>query len=551
MSKHQIACFISYCHHDKMGEEWHTYLEKTLSDRGLDIIRDSSSAGNKLLKDTPLDNVLKANYVFVLCTPEYLRASFVPDSDTNSSVLTAELAQAIPSRRIIPLLLEGTEPTSVPPFLSNRIVHDFRPLSSTGRFTELIERILSNNEPISTSKLAPHLDDSLKEQRASGMMLELAGDSTAATSINSEDESIQSVFLTLADQLAIVMDYRDSSLAFEDHAIRFWPALGRLHSFLGLNLRIDEVIAAADLMRVQFNKFPVTPQALAALETVFREASSIDSPTSDQVDHWLDVLEQSGVDCLFPDSVAEVSERSDTSGITGPGHSQSNSPEDPDLESDDEEQFDALIETIWKRRIEDSCRTKGLPYPRFIRGLEAAGIQADNKILSDLAVNDPSAFSSILSRAIAALKTQSKRHSAPGKINAARVKAPDNVYPTSNSSGIIYIAAKKSETLVIIRGQAGKHLGGSSSSRLGYTGRAKAGAEVAWRVFKTACRRAIRNGLEEAVVHVRGPRINHFPSSAIEEFGREYNLKISAIHRGSVPKDQKKREEGAPRKNAD
>jgi large subunit ribosomal protein L20 len=58
---------------------------------------------------------------------------------------------------------------------------------------------------------------------------------------------------------------------------------------------------------------------------------------------------------------------------------------------------------LWIQRISAAVRNEGLTYSRFIEGLNAAGIQADRKILADLAVKDAAAFSAIVAQAKAAL----------------------------------------------------------------------------------------------------------------------------------------------------
>lgn len=59
---------------------------------------------------------------------------------------------------------------------------------------------------------------------------------------------------------------------------------------------------------------------------------------------------------------------------------------------------------LWIQRISAATRNEGLTYSRFIEGLNAAGIATDRKILADLAVTDPAAFSAILAQAKAALE---------------------------------------------------------------------------------------------------------------------------------------------------
>lgn len=58
---------------------------------------------------------------------------------------------------------------------------------------------------------------------------------------------------------------------------------------------------------------------------------------------------------------------------------------------------------LWIQRISAAVRNEGLTYSRFIEGLNAAGIEADRKILADLAVRDAAAFSAIIAQAKAAL----------------------------------------------------------------------------------------------------------------------------------------------------
>lgn len=65
---------------------------------------------------------------------------------------------------------------------------------------------------------------------------------------------------------------------------------------------------------------------------------------------------------------------------------------------------------LWTQRINAAARAEGLSYSRFIEGIKAAGIEADRKILADLAVHDAAAFSAIVAQAKQAL--EAKRASA-------------------------------------------------------------------------------------------------------------------------------------------
>ena len=61
---------------------------------------------------------------------------------------------------------------------------------------------------------------------------------------------------------------------------------------------------------------------------------------------------------------------------------------------------------LWTQRINAACRNEDLTYSRFIEGLKAAGIEADRKILSDLAITDAAAFSAIVVLAKKALEAK-------------------------------------------------------------------------------------------------------------------------------------------------
>ncbi|HWN20750.1 MAG TPA: 50S ribosomal protein L20, partial [Gaiellaceae bacterium] len=57
---------------------------------------------------------------------------------------------------------------------------------------------------------------------------------------------------------------------------------------------------------------------------------------------------------------------------------------------------------LWIVRINAAARANGLSYNQFISGLHKAGIELDRKVLADLAVNDPAAFTAVAEQAKAA-----------------------------------------------------------------------------------------------------------------------------------------------------
>ncbi len=59
--------------------------------------------------------------------------------------------------------------------------------------------------------------------------------------------------------------------------------------------------------------------------------------------------------------------------------------------------------SLWTVRINAAARLNNLSYSRLMEGLRKAGVALDRKILADLAVSDPAAFSAVAETARAAL----------------------------------------------------------------------------------------------------------------------------------------------------
>ncbi len=58
---------------------------------------------------------------------------------------------------------------------------------------------------------------------------------------------------------------------------------------------------------------------------------------------------------------------------------------------------------LWITRISAGCKLNGINYSRFMHGLKLAGIDLNRKMLSEMAINDPAAFASLVEKAKAAL----------------------------------------------------------------------------------------------------------------------------------------------------
>ena len=54
---------------------------------------------------------------------------------------------------------------------------------------------------------------------------------------------------------------------------------------------------------------------------------------------------------------------------------------------------------LWNTRINAAARINGTTYSKLINGLKTAGITLDRKVLSELAVNEPTAFTAVVKAA--------------------------------------------------------------------------------------------------------------------------------------------------------
>ena len=51
---------------------------------------------------------------------------------------------------------------------------------------------------------------------------------------------------------------------------------------------------------------------------------------------------------------------------------------------------------LWITRINAACRQNDISYSRFIEGLNKAGVEVNRKMLSEIAINDPKAFTDLV-----------------------------------------------------------------------------------------------------------------------------------------------------------
>ncbi len=61
---------------------------------------------------------------------------------------------------------------------------------------------------------------------------------------------------------------------------------------------------------------------------------------------------------------------------------------------------------LWIQRINAAARANGMTYNRFVQGLKAAGVAVDRRMLAEMAVNDPQAFTALVEIAKANVPAQ-------------------------------------------------------------------------------------------------------------------------------------------------
>lgn len=57
---------------------------------------------------------------------------------------------------------------------------------------------------------------------------------------------------------------------------------------------------------------------------------------------------------------------------------------------------------LWITRISAACRMNGMNYSTFMNGLKKAGVELNRKMLSEIAIADPAAFTALTEKAKAA-----------------------------------------------------------------------------------------------------------------------------------------------------
>lgn len=72
----------------------------------------------------------------------------------------------------------------------------------------------------------------------------------------------------------------------------------------------------------------------------------------------------------------------------------------------DRRQRKRQFRSLWIARINAAAREAGMTYSTFMNGLKRAAVDVDRRVLADIAVHDPAAFSQLAQQAKASLPAQ-------------------------------------------------------------------------------------------------------------------------------------------------
>jgi large subunit ribosomal protein L20 len=95
--------------------------------------------------------------------------------------------------------------------------------------------------------------------------------------------------------------------------------------------------------------------------------------------------------------------------------------------------------SLWIVRINASCRAAGVSYSQFVRGLKAAGLDLNRKVLADIALHDEAGFLSLVQAAKAALdaKPGPETEPAPETKPMAEAKSTPEAKPVAEAKSAV------------------------------------------------------------------------------------------------------------------
>jgi large subunit ribosomal protein L20 len=84
------------------------------------------------------------------------------------------------------------------------------------------------------------------------------------------------------------------------------------------------------------------------------------------------------------------------------------------------------MRSLWITRINAACRENEISYSKFIDGLNKAGVEVNRKMLSELAISDPKAFTALVKKANEGLdgKAKAAKKEVKEEVLVVKGKAP-------------------------------------------------------------------------------------------------------------------------------
>jgi hypothetical protein len=144
--------FISYSWDSPAHKQWVFQFATKLRENGVNAIIDQWDAapGTDLVRFM-LDNILKSDFILIVCTEEYAKRSMRKSGavGSESSLITQDIYPFAQNTTIVPILRSGNIESSLPFFLMGRYILDF---TDESKFRDNFENLLQLIYKKTTSK---------------------------------------------------------------------------------------------------------------------------------------------------------------------------------------------------------------------------------------------------------------------------------------------------------------------------------------------------------------------------------------------------------------
>ena len=167
--KNPTTCFVSYAWGNHVHERWVRRLAADLRNAGIVIVLDQRDAGIGTNIARFISGIAESEYVIVVGTTSYAQ-KYENRISAYGSVVAAEVdlinqrltGTELQKLSVLPVLLEGTEHTALPPLVRGRVYADFR--DDTMYYPNLLDLILRLNDLRFDDPAIAHLRESVGHQ---------------------------------------------------------------------------------------------------------------------------------------------------------------------------------------------------------------------------------------------------------------------------------------------------------------------------------------------------------------------------------------------------